>query len=146
MPPDEQETERSGEEHSGLVPAVVARSADEAEKYFELLKDHDIPAKVATNDAEIDDVRVACPRSMSHGIPVLVPEDMLDEASEVIADREEADEFRVHDDRDEDEGEDDFGLGTEIGPGMAEAIDEEEDLFLDKEDDLEGLDDEDEAL
>lgn len=106
---------------SDFVPAVLARSTEEAEAYRALLDDHDIPAIVATDDelGEPADAqqRVARKGGMTQGVPVMVPEVLLDEASEIIADREDDEEFRVDedvydDDEDEDEAEQ-FGLDGE---------------------------------
>lgn len=121
----EDEFEPAGaEEYSDFVPAVFARNVDEAEEYRELLNDHDIPAMVGNLDDDENTPR----RGMTRGVPVLVPEVLLDEASEIIAELEEEDEF---DEEDVD--------GDEIDD------DENEDLFDDEdEEDIDLLDDEEE--
>ena len=79
------------DEMGEFVPAVVARSAEEAETYRVLLDDHDIPAIVAT-DEELDEL-AQCGKAIhrgtvSHGMPVFVPESLLDEAGQIISERE----------------------------------------------------------
>lgn len=123
-----------------FVPAVFARSREQAEMYCELLNDHDIPATVG----EVDDPDAAGGtrgRSMARGVPVLVPEVLLDEAGEVIAEREDAEgEFEMGEDELEDEDDDEFEeLGEEFEPGSGR----EDDDYLVNLDDLDE-DDEDE--
>ncbi len=94
------------------VSAVVARSQADAEKYRELLYDHEIPAILEEDDeSPAPRPQHSHTRRMTHGVSVLVPEPLLDEASEVIADREDLEEFEPDgDDVLEEEGEEDFGL------------------------------------
>jgi hypothetical protein len=129
-------------EAGDFVPAFFARDLEEAEEYCELLSDHDIPARAGV-DAELaqgdSEQRVARRRGMTHGVPVLVPETLLDEASEVIADREDLADFS-EDELEEDEDEDDevgeeFGLvapedGREEDEGDEEDDDEESSFLL----------------
>jgi len=118
------------------VPALFARNMEEAEEYCKLLDDHDIPARAGVDEAMLEDAdpdqKAAERRGMTHGVPVLVPESLLDEASEVIADREG---FAGYDEEDEDqdeEDEDDFGLAEVdedellAGPMLDEEDEEEE--------------------
>ncbi len=131
MSPEEQK-------HSGFVPVVMARSKDEAEQYCELLSDHDIPAMVGDDD-QCD----SCPngnnrphaRGMIRGVPVLVPEEMLDEAGQVIADREDVDEFMVDSDEAVGDNNDDeeFALGENLGTELVEREDEGDELRFDEE-------------
>jgi len=105
-----------------LVPAVFARSPAEADVYCELLSDHEIPAIVGDEDSLAGGHHPAR-HGMTHGLPVLVPEPMLDEAGEVIANREESEGLLTVDDDDPDEDYDDddhFGLRE---------IDDDEDVF-----------------
>ena len=69
------------DELADFVPAVFARSMEEAEAYRRLLDDHDIPAILG--------LALPVDRSalITRGCPVLVPEVMLDDASRVIAER-----------------------------------------------------------
>ena len=103
-------------EAEDFVPAVVARSHEEAEEYRELLNDHDIPAILQTDEEEPPGkaARARPPgvQGISRGVAVLVPEAMLDEASEIIADRE-YDDIKVAEDRGEDEDEEEEELGLE---------------------------------
>lgn len=125
------------DDESGFVPAVFARSLDEAERFRELLDDHDIPAVVATDDelAESEDVETRTGRlaGMTRGVAVLVPEALLDEASRVIADFEDAEGFQVAADEfddDDDDEEDEFGLEEEDeDENLAESDDEKDDAF-----------------
>jgi hypothetical protein len=70
------------------VPAVFARSLDEAERYRQLLEDHDVPAVI---DGEYCPPR---PRGApGECVPVLVPEPLLEDAKGFIADIEETNGF-----------------------------------------------------
>lgn len=135
MSPKER-NEPSEEEFADFVPAVFARSVAEAEEYRELLNDHDIPAIVGAADAiKEEDAKVAVRSGMTRGVPVLVPEVLLDEASEVIADREDADEFG---DEAEDEEEDEESEFEELGPdGEKLPVDDDDEEDDDEEDDEE---------
>lgn len=134
--------EEEGDEYTDFVPAVFARAIAEAELYRELLNDHDIPALIGT-DEELDEddlaSRQARSREMTHGVPVLVPEALLDEASEIIADREDLDEFGTEGDEQDEEDEDEgFGLDGQLDEGPDSVLD------LDEDDSDEQWDDEDE--
>ena len=63
----------------------------------------------------------------------MVPEVLLDEASEIIADREDVDEFALEEDEVEDE-DDLLGLSPDMGPRRGEELDEDEDEFVDDDD------------
>ena len=143
-------TEPPEDSPSDFVPAVFARSVDEAEDFRALLDDHDIPAVIASDDELSDDevpsaVRA---RATSRGVAVMVPEVLLDEASEIIADREDDEEFRTGDEFD-DETEDDEDETADLGID-GELVDEEMDTPLPlglsgasgDEDDQDELDDE----
>ncbi len=141
-------------EESQYVPAFFARHVDEADEYCELLHDHDIPARAGLEDEVIEEMDAehvaAAQRGMTHGVPVLVPESLLDEASEIIADRQdlsEFDELDEEDEEDEDEEDDTFDLSEidEPDEDFLDDEDEEEGLFGgDEDDDLDELEDEDE--
>ncbi len=127
----------SDEDYTGFVPAVIARSAEEAEQYCELLNDHDIPSLVGNDEIDLDEKnspKIAHGGEITHGVPVLVPEAMLDEASEVIADREDLDEFSLGDDEDEIEDDDDkYGFGDNLDSDLDDdAGDDGEDLSFGK--------------
>lgn len=95
----------------GYVLLVYAHDHAEAEFYKSLLLDHDIEA-VVNEDAE------ALGKAMRGRVPVLVPEELVAEAKEVIEQRVEMDdEFEDFEDEDDDfDSEDDIeGLG-EIDP------------------------------
>ena len=113
MPSDNDKSESSFQEE--LVPAVFARSAKEAEQYRQLLEDHDIEAIIGGEDFEARINVEAVQGGRAHGLPVLVPETCLDEAGEVIANREDLDEFDLNDKADE-EDEDEHGLDPGLDP------------------------------
>ena len=105
------------ESEDSLVPAVFARSPEEAEVYCELLNDHEIPAVIGDEDS-LTGGQHPVRHGMTRGLPVLVPEPMLDEAGAVIASREEAEVLLASnddDDPDEDYSDEDdhFGM-TEL--------------------------------
>ncbi|GAH74147.1 unnamed protein product [marine sediment metagenome] len=132
-------------EYKEFVAVVFSRNAEEAERYCELLEDHDIPALVGNEDAGAKAEVGNEPRcgQITRGVPVLVPDALLDEASEVIADRESLEEFEIdHDvDEEDEEEEDEFGFGKE-GLGLEiEGASDKEDLLDDEDEDaLEGED------
>ena len=126
-------------EDGDFVTVFFARDQEEAEEYCELLADHDIPTRAGPEGAPPDDRdgehQLAGRRGMTHGVPVLVPESLLDEASEVIADREDFDDFDEEEDEDEEDEDEGFGL---------EEVDDEEDDALFDDDDDDDLEDDDE--
>ena len=147
MPLDDDDLDVFGNDEFGeFVPAVFARSRDSAEKYREVLEDHDIPVVLSDEREDPSDELAPPRRGITNGVAVMVPDALLDEASEIIANREETDEFEEDDEFDEEDG-DEFTLGD--GFGEADEVDledEEDDLFVDLDDDdpedeLEGEDD-----
>jgi len=124
------------------VPVLFARNMEEAEEYCELLSDHDITARVGVDEELLEeadpDQRAASRRGMTHGVPVLVPESLLDEASEVIADREDFGDFDDQEEDDEDEEDDEFGMDEvdedELIAGRGNDDEEEEDEEEEEED------------
>jgi len=142
-PDDEGLTNAPEPKEVQFVAVAFARSLEEARAYQELLGDHDIPAQIGSDedfeDSDSKQARQARLRGMTHGVPVLVPEIMLEEASEVIADRENAEDFGPEDDEADDEDDDDYGLETEIDPELEDSFDEDDDddffIDLDDEDD-----------
>ncbi len=135
-------------EYADFVPVMVARSAEDAEKYCELLNDHDIPAAVA--EEKIDQDGQDAPKAVrdkgsSRGVPVLVPEEFIDEAGEIIADHEDADEYLADSDEiaDEIDDEDDvkFGFGEELSDEQLGG-DDDADSFLNPDGDEESEDEE----
>ena len=135
---EDEEMAADQDEYTDFVPTFLARSTEEAEGYRQLLDDHDIPAIVGT-DEDLDEkgspLEAARRPGMTHGVPVLVPDVLLDEASEVIADRGKIDELD-EDDLEEDQ-DDEFGF-SEAVEGDADAAglldDEDEDSFGDEDD------------
>jgi hypothetical protein len=140
MPADGEDLGPSGSEYEEFVPVVYARSEDDAEKYRQLLEDHDIPALIDDESEDEDEQqkgKAKRRRGLRHGVPILVPEAMLDEASEVIADREDFDEFAPSDEAEEEEDEDDGEFGYSEEAGDLEDSLEEESLFDDDLDETE---------
>ena len=127
------------------VPAFFARNITEADEYCELLSDHEIPARAGLGEellVEADpEHRAASRRGMTHGVPVLVPESLLDEASEVIADREDLSNFEIDDEADDDcdDDEEPFGLGQVDDALLDDDDDDDEadgdELLFDDDDD-----------
>lgn len=135
---DEQEFE--GEDLGRFVPAVYARDVDEALELQELLEDHDILVKIGEED-EDDRPRKTKGKTIrksaaARGVPVLVPEEMLEEAREIIAERNEIDEFDDVDDEVEDEDDDEDAEAGEKDD-EDEEIDEEFDIAEGELDDAE---------
>jgi hypothetical protein len=135
MPADEEEFEGMEPEYDDFVPAVFARNRAEADRYREILEDHDIPVELGDRDGTS-----ASGRGRAHGLPVLVPDPLLEEASEIIADLEDDEEFVDNDEIDEEEDDEDE---VDLEEGFIE--EEEEFEEEDEEDDLElGFDDDEE--
>lgn len=137
MPAEEEPMEESEPQWSEFVPAVIARTTEEAESFRELLNDHAIPAVLSPReDGQEGDVEEPLGRG---GVAVLVPEELLDEASRVIAEREEMDEFAIIIDEGEDLEDDQEDLELEEGQGQELEEDENQEL---EDDHLEGDDEE----
>ena len=88
------------EEHSyqdeELIPVLYGRDLTEANYYKSLLDDHEIPA-VVMEEAVLDDSD-----KEESGIPVLVPEDHLAEAQDIL-EQSTSDDDDFDEDEDEDE-------------------------------------------
>jgi len=128
---------------SDFVPAVFARSEEEAEQFRKLLDDHDIPAVIATDDeitgGEDLEPRPARLGRMTQQMAVLVPEVLLGEASQVIADFEDSADFQAAGDEfDEDEQaeEDEFGPQAEPADQRLIVSPDERNEALDEADDF----------
>ena len=148
MPAEDEPLEPEAFADDDYVPAFFARNIAEADEYCELLSDHEIPARAGLDEellVEADpEHRAASRRGMTHGVPVLVPESLLDEASEVIADREDFSDFE-DDDEEADECDDDdesFGLGEVAADLLDDEDDEDDEEEDDDEEDEEEDDDE----
>lgn len=110
----------------GYVPVIYARNITEAEFYKGLLETNDIPAIIEDAASEV----LGIPESIvGKGVPVLVPDGMLDEASEILAE---------HGDSQEEEALDDYEEMDEEFEDDAEEVDDEE---LDEDFDDDDLDD-----
>ncbi|MDD4888762.1 MAG: DUF2007 domain-containing protein [Phycisphaerae bacterium] len=133
-----------------FVPVIYARSATEAEFYKGLLTSNDIPAVIEEEAGEV----IGMPSSIvGQGVPILVPDELLDEASEIIAEHgnneeeEELDEYEDIDEESDDldeEFDDDDELDDEAEDEDEELDDLDDDLDDDDVDDLDELDEEEE--
>ena len=85
-----------------FVPAVFARARGEAEVYSEILNERNIPTIIGGDYAFDDDVSAPDHRGgcITNGVPVLVPETLLDEAGAVIADRDNLADYDLEEDMD----------------------------------------------
>jgi hypothetical protein len=128
--PDETEFS-SGDE---LVPVVYAPNKDDAEAYCLLLQDHGIDATIATEQDERDEGDRITGR-LARGIAVLVPEMYLDEASEIIADHDDLDEFMPADELEDDEDEEDDEYPVEEVDEEEMAGFEASEIYYDDEED-----------
>lgn len=72
------------------APAVYGQSHEEAEKYRQLLEDHDVPAVI---DEDYEPTAARATGTVQEGVPVLVPESLLEEAKGYIASMEEMNEL-----------------------------------------------------
>lgn len=106
---------------SDLVPVMFAANKAEAEFYQTLLADADIQATI---DTESHDRIVP-----GKGIAVLVPAELLDNASDIITVREQMEEHILAgpDDRDRDDDDEENLTAPHLA---ADITDEEEDLFF----------------
>ncbi|MBN1556358.1 MAG: hypothetical protein JXA11_16580 [Phycisphaerae bacterium] len=132
-------------EDDGFVPAAYARSMEEAEELRQLLEDHGIEAVLgdeseAPERSEDSDTTLG---AITHGVPILVPEMYLDEAGEIIADREDTDEFEIDDEEDEDD-EDEFAIGDEEEDGFFQIEEEDDELYGEEDEEGDYLDEEEE--
>ena len=78
-----------------FVPAIFAHSSLEVSACIEILANHDIQTIVGDErDLERDEMEhIAWSAGMTHGIPVLVPEALLDESGSILAGRDDIDGF-----------------------------------------------------
>ncbi len=133
----DKESDRFEKGKAGFVSAVFARTSEEAERYRDLLEDHDIPAIIDASGGKGDDEDAAGGvGKMRRGFSVMVPETLLDEATEIIANRETLSELELADEPDKDEddelaNEDDFETGLTTGFGAVDQDEEEDDFFED---------------
>ena len=112
---------RSGE-MDDYVPAIFARTPEEAEEYCQVLEDHDIPAVV---DEEFEPLRKG--GKARQGVAVLVPQSRVEDARAFIAELEELEKLAEEDELDADDDEE------EEKEDEAVVADEEDDLEADLE-------------
>ena len=100
-----------------FVPVVYARDEEDADQYRQLLEDHDIEVVLGDEDWEGLAVDELDPGGSRQGLPVLVHATFLEEATEIIADREDDEGFVAEDEEAVHEVEDDdFDLAPGKGP------------------------------
>ena len=121
----------------GLIPVRYAREAGEAEFYRSLLEDHEIPV-VVPEELPTETGPPGAPKLV--GFPILVPEDHLAEAEDIIEQRTALDdEFDgdiegYDDDDDDDDDVDMFGHLDEVEHDDLEDLDASELIQDDDED------------
>ncbi len=123
----------SAEAEQTMVTAMFAGSLDEAERCCELLKENGIPATLGESDDDDRSKRRA-------GIPLLVPEPLLESASEILSarsDDELQDGLDADEDEDEDDDDDDFDDEDEFEAEEDESWDDDDDDDFDDEQDFE---------
>ena len=110
MPVHERKIEDHGhDEADQYVPVLYAHSVEEAERYCQLLEDHDIPAIV---DDDYEDLESFDSSDVRQGVAVLAPGSFQEEAQALIANLEELGELVGQDGGSLDEGnEHDNGSG-----------------------------------
>ena len=141
------EKPKSSDGNEGFVPVVVAGTLTEAELFRQLLQDHEIPTVLGTED-EFEALAQPVGEAVrveedSHGIPVLVPEQLLDEAGQVIAEREEFDSLAEEDEIPDDDEDEEFDLAEGLPVGWSEEEVEEDEDFVDDDEALDGSGDDD---
>jgi hypothetical protein len=112
--------------HREFVPVAFAASSAQAQELLALLERHNVPGMLG-DGADRD----LC-EGLGRGIPVLVPEQMHDAATEVVAQDDDEDEFEDDDDFEDDDFDDLDDLDDDYD-------DEEEDDFdpdVDEDEDL----------
>lgn len=126
---DESVSTAEGQElagHREFVPVAFAASRAQAQELIALLERHNVPGML-----DIEPGADLC-GGLGRGIPVLVPEQMHDAATEVIAQDDDEDEFDDDDDFEDDDFDDLDDLDDDYD-------DEEEDDFdpdVDEDEDL----------
>ncbi len=115
-----------------FVPAVFANDLIEAQRLKELLEERDIPVLIETADAERHDGL-----TLPSGIPVLVPTEMFEEATEILAAIDEDDvEESSEEESDEEEDYDDYD-DEDLDDYDDDYDEEDEDLFYDDDEEEE---------
>ena len=108
---------------SEYVPVIFARHAGEAENYKCVLEDLGIPTLIESNCNTISPLSV-----LSRRVPVLVPGEMLEDASEIIARVEQRTAIQFDADEGGDEDDDDDDDPDEYDDDDDEDDDEDEDF------------------
>ncbi len=121
---------KNSEDHQEFVTVLFARNLAEAEFYKALLEDQEIPVLIEDENTEA----MGLP-DMARGVPVMVPEEQLELAQDIIEQRTALDddiEDNGEDEEDEDEEEDECEDMEELD--LEEAEEEEFDDEEEEED------------
>ena len=106
-----QEAESTKSFHE-FVPVLFARNLIEAEFYQTLLAEHEIPVLIEDENTE----SFGLP-DIGRGVPVLVPDEQLAEAEDILEQREDSDDDSSDNNDDDEDDEDDELEGLEpFGP------------------------------
>jgi hypothetical protein len=124
-------TSKNGKSDQDYIPLLYARNIEEAEYYQNLLKEHEIPVMIDEEYADVID-----PAATEPGIPVLVPDDHLDEAEAILDQEESIDEvFGADDESEETEQEEEleplnsaneYDTDDSLGPELEDNDDDNE--------------------
>jgi len=115
---------------SEYVPVVFAQDGSLASLMSDVLECYGITTLVESGEDDADSLGIR-PRR----VPVLVPEEMIDEASEIVAELEDQLKAGFDDDGDEDLDDDDLFDDDELDEGFDEAEEEDDDFYEDDEED-----------
>jgi len=107
------------------VPVIIVSTDTQAEQYRELLADHDMKVLVGLDQWEAHGSAGADDENRKPGVPVLVLDHLLQEAHNIIVEREGESVFNPDPDDDDDENDLDFDHSEE---------DDQEHLFMDEDD------------
>jgi len=130
MPSKKSKTSKTDE----LVPVLFADSTEEAAEYCQLLEDHGVKATTDSGnnnpiaDSKVDEDDKTDADDVSHGIPVFVYKSDVEEANEVISERDDLAAFALDEDELDEDDEEDFGMGPDTGDddlfGLEDGLDE----------------------
>ena len=123
---------KNSEDHQEFVTVLFARNLAEAEFYKALLEDQEIPVLIEDENTEA----MGLP-DMARGVPVMVPEEQLEIAQDIIEQRATLDEFEEEiedEDEDEDEEEDELEEMEVVDLEEGEEIEEEKEEEEEDED------------
>jgi hypothetical protein len=114
-------SDADGSSFHDFVPLLFARNLAEAEFYKSLLEEHDIP--VLIEDENTESMGLPDP---GRGVPVLVPDEQLVAAEDILEQRGGGDDDLEDFEDDEEDEEDELGELEVIDPTAEEGEDEDE--------------------